>query len=76
MKELRVRSGDQVARGQTLALLSDYEIEQAALREAEAEVRVAESELAQSREGDKRAAIAAQQSVVDRQDAVVQKRPT
>jgi HlyD family secretion protein len=66
VKELRVKRRDQVKKGQILAVLIDYDASLAALRETEANVAVAESQLARVKAGQSSGAIAAQEAVVAR----------
>lgn len=70
--ELRVHRGSQVARGDILAVLQDYAAAQAALREAEQQVAVAESTLVQVKAPEKRAALAAQEAALARQEFTLQ----
>jgi HlyD family secretion protein len=68
VKELKVKRWDQVEKGQILAVLLDYNASLASLREAEARVAVAESQLARVKAGEKTGTIAAQEAVVARQE--------
>jgi HlyD family secretion protein len=70
--ELKVHRGSQVVRGDILAVLQDYPAARAALREAEQQVAVAESTLAQVKAPEKRAALAAQEAALARQEFTLQ----
>jgi HlyD family secretion protein len=68
VSELRVQRGSRVTRGEVLAVLQDYAAAKATLYEAEQNVAVAESTLAQVKAPVKRAALDAQQAAVARQE--------
>lgn len=69
VEQLLVKEGDRVTAGQTIAILDSRDRASAAVAEAEAQVRVAQAELAQIQAGAKRGEIAAQQAVIARLDA-------
>lgn len=64
VQKLLVEEGDQVRRGDVIAVLDTFEQRDAAVREAQAQRAVAEAKLAQAKEGAKPAEIAAQQAMV------------
>jgi len=76
VKELRVRRGSRVVAGQELAVLRNYDIAAAALIEATSEVAVAESEVEQTKAGEKPATIAAQATAAHRQESVLRSAET
>jgi HlyD family secretion protein len=76
VKELRVRRGSRVAPGQELAVLRNYDVAAASLAEAASEVAVAESEVAQTKAGEKPATIAAQAAAAHRQETVLRSAET
>lgn len=69
VEQLLVKEGDRVTTGQTIAILDSRDRASAAVAEAEAQVRVAQAELAQIQAGAKRGEIAAQQAAIARLDA-------
>lgn len=68
VSELRVQRGSRVTRGEVLAVLQDYATANAAFYQAEQQVAVAESTLAQVKAPAKRALLEAQQAAVARQE--------
>ena len=72
VSELRVSRGSKLAGGDILAVLQHNAAATAALREAEEQIHVAESSLAQVKAPPTPGAIAAQDAAVARQEAVVQ----
>ena len=68
--ELKAERGSRTKRGDVLAVLQDYASAMAAQREAEQQVAVAESALAQVKAPDKQASIAAQEAILARQKFV------
>jgi len=66
LRELHVKRGDWVNRGQIIATLRDHEMLQTSLDYTQKEVAVAEAQLAQVEAGEKPPAIAAQQAAVAR----------
>ena len=72
VKQLRVQRGAAVLQGQELALLQGHDAAVAALAEAQQQVVVSESIIAQSRAIEKPGAIAAQESAARRQQVVLQ----
>ena len=73
VKELLVRRNDRVRRGQVLAVFRSFDAADAAARQAEAEVRVAEVLLGQARGEEKLAAIAALEASLERARREVEK---
>ncbi len=67
--ELRVKAGDLVQAGQIIAVLDSRDRAQAALLEAEQQVRVAQAQLAQVTAGAKPEEIAARRAAVDQLEA-------
>jgi len=72
VSELRVSRGWKLASGDILAVLQDNAAATAALREAEEQIRVAESSLAQVKAPPTRGATDAQDAALSRQDVVLQ----
>ncbi len=72
VSELRVSRGSRVAKGDILAVLQDNAAATAAIREAEEQIQVAESSLAQVKAPPTPGAITAQDAALARQDAVLQ----
>jgi HlyD family secretion protein len=66
---LQVKAGDRVRRGQVIAVLNSRDRLQAALLQAQQQVRVAETKLAQVKAGAKSGDIAAQRSEIARLEA-------
>ena len=73
IKELRVRRGDQVKKGQIIAVLRDEEVLRASVDQMRREVAVAAAQLAQVEAGEKPATILAQQAAVARYEAELEK---
>lgn len=71
IRELLVRRGQWIEKGEILALLRDHARETALLRRAEKEVAVAVSELDCVRAGEKSNTIEAQRSAIARQEAIL-----
>jgi len=71
VKELRVKRLDQVKKGQILAVLLDHDSAMASLRDAQAQVAVAESQLAKVMAGEKAGTVAAQAAVVARLESAL-----
>ena len=69
VEELLVKEGDTVAKGQIIAILDNRVPLQAALKQAEERVRVAQANLAQVKAGAKRGEIEAQKAVIARIEA-------
>jgi HlyD family secretion protein len=69
---LRVKHGQQIRRGDVIAMLDTYERRQAALQEAQQQVRVAQARLSQVEAGAKTGQIQAQARVLDRQQVELQ----
>ncbi|MEB3291902.1 MAG: HlyD family efflux transporter periplasmic adaptor subunit [Synechococcales bacterium] len=69
LAELRVQEGDRVQKGQVLAVLSSEKRLKAALQQAQEQVHVAETHLAQVRSGAKSGEIQAQRSEIARLEA-------
>jgi HlyD family secretion protein len=69
---LRVTQGQQIRKGEVIAVLDTYERRLAALQEAQAQVRVAQAQLIQVEVGAKSGQIRAQERVVDRQQVELQ----
>jgi len=67
--ELRVKRGDQVQVGQVIAILDSAQRLQAALKQAQAEVKVAQAQLAQVKAGAKTGEIQAQEANIIRVNA-------
>jgi HlyD family secretion protein len=72
VETLSVVQGQQIRKGQVIAVLDTYERRQAALQEAQAQVRVALSQLSQVKAGAKSGQIQAQVNVVQRQRVELQ----
>jgi HlyD family secretion protein len=72
VSELRVSRGSKIASGDILAVLQDNAAATAAIREAEEQIQVAESLLAQVKAPPTPGAIAAQDATLARQDSVLQ----
>ncbi|HRY42314.1 MAG TPA: HlyD family efflux transporter periplasmic adaptor subunit [Thermoanaerobaculia bacterium] len=73
VKELLVRRNDRVRKGQALVVFRSFDAADAAARQAEAEVRVAEVLLAQARGEEKLSAIAALEAGLERARREVEK---
>jgi len=73
LKELHVRRGDRVKKGQIIATLGDEEALRASVVKMRTEVAVAEAELVQVEAGEKPATILAQQAVLARYQAELEK---
>jgi HlyD family secretion protein len=69
IEELRVNEGDRVTKGQVIAVLNSQPRLQAALSQAQGQVRVTEAKLAQVQSGAKSGEIAAQRSEIARLNA-------
>ena len=69
--ELRVQRGSMVRPGDIVAVLQNYSILKAAVKEAESQVAVAESALTQVKIPEKNANIAAQKAAIERQQLIV-----
>ena len=69
VEELLVKEGDRVAQGQIIAILDSRDRLQAALKQAEERVRVAQANLAQVKAGAKTGEIEAQQAAIARIEA-------
>jgi HlyD family secretion protein len=72
VERLNVQHGQRIRKGETIAFLDTYARREAALREAEEHVTVAQSQLRQVEAGAKSGQIQAQQRVVDRLQAELQ----
>ncbi|MBW4581947.1 MAG: biotin/lipoyl-binding protein [Tildeniella nuda ZEHNDER 1965/U140] len=72
VKQLFVKRGDRVQINQVIAILESYDRLQTALLEAQQQVKVAQSKLAQVRAGVKSGEIAAQQAEIARLQAQLQ----
>jgi HlyD family secretion protein len=70
--QLLVKVRDQVEKGQVIAVLDNFGMKQAALVEAQKQVAIAQSKLAQIQAGEKQGDIAAQAAVVSRYQAQLQ----
>jgi HlyD family secretion protein len=70
--ELRVKEGDHVQVGQEIAVLNSKEQLEAAIRQTEANVKVAETRLAQVRAGAKSAELSAQEAEIARLESELQ----
>jgi HlyD family secretion protein len=68
----KVRHGQQIRKGDVIAVLDTYERRQAALQEAQEQLRVAQARLEQVEAGAKSGEIRAQAQVVDRQQVELQ----
>ncbi|MDD5168274.1 MAG: HlyD family efflux transporter periplasmic adaptor subunit, partial [Syntrophales bacterium] len=73
LKELHIRRGDWVKKGQVIATLRDNEALKASLDQTQKEVAVSEAQLAHVEAGEKPATIAAQQAAVARYQAEFEK---
>jgi HlyD family secretion protein len=69
LEELRVKEGDRVKQGDVIAVLNSEKRLKAALQQAQEQVRVAQSKLAQVRSGAKSGEIQAQRSEIARLEA-------
>lgn len=69
IEELLVAEGDQVEAGETIAILDDFAVRQAAVKTAEKEVAVARSRLAKIKAGAQRGEINAQKARIQRLNA-------
>ena len=69
---LRVSHGQQIRQGDVIAVLDTYERRQAALQEAQEQLKVAQARLEQVEAGAKSGEIRAQERVVDRQQVELQ----
>ncbi len=67
--ELLVKEGDRVRAGQVIAISDTHDLQQAELREAEQQVRITQSRLAQVKAGAKQGEITARQATVKSLDA-------
>ena len=76
VETLRVKHGQRVRKGDVIAVLDTYERRVASLREAQAQVKVAQSQLRQVEAGAKSGEIRAQAQVVDRQQVELQTETT
>jgi len=72
VERLNVQHGQQIHKGEIIAFLDTYARREAALREAQEQVKVAQSQLRQVEAGAKLGQIQAQQRVVDRLQAELQ----
>ena len=72
VETLKVSHGQQIRKGDVVAVLDTYERRQAALREAQEQLRVAQARLEQVEAGAKSGEIRAQERVVDRQQVELQ----
>ncbi|MBE9038676.1 ABC exporter membrane fusion protein [aff. Roholtiella sp. LEGE 12411] len=69
VEQLLVKEGDRVKAGQVIAILDSRDRLQAALKEAQEEVKVAQANLTRTQAGAKRGEIAAQQAAIARLEA-------
>jgi HlyD family secretion protein len=69
IEQFFVKEGDRVTEGQALAVLDSYTRRLAALRQAEAEVKIAEAELANVKAGAKAGDLNAQEATITRLEA-------
>ncbi len=69
VEELLVKEGDDVAKGQIIAILDSRDLRQADLKQAEERVRVAQANLAQVKAGAKTGEIEAQKAAITRIEA-------
>ncbi|MBW4517933.1 MAG: ABC exporter membrane fusion protein [Timaviella obliquedivisa GSE-PSE-MK23-08B] len=76
VEALKVSHGQQIRKGEVIAVLDTYERRQAALREAQEQLKVAQSRLKQVEAGAKSGEIRAQARVVDRQQVELQTETT
>ena len=76
VETLRVRHGQRIRKGDVIAVLDTYKRRQAALQEAQEQVRVAQAQLRQVEAGAKSGQIRAQEQVVDRQQVELQTETT
>jgi HlyD family secretion protein len=72
VEALRVSHGQQICKGDVIAVLDTYKRRQAALREVQEQVRVAQARLEQIEAGAKSGEIRAQARVIDRQQVELQ----
>jgi HlyD family secretion protein len=72
VEALKVSHGQQIRKGEIIAVLDTYERRQAALQEAQEQLRVAQARLEQVEAGAKSGEIQAQARVVDRQQVELQ----
>lgn len=72
VEALRVSHGQQIRKGDVIAVLDTYERRQAALQEAQEQLKVAQARLEQVEAGAKSGEIRAQERVVDRQQVELQ----
>jgi HlyD family secretion protein len=72
VEALKVSHGQQIRKGEVIAVLDTYERRQAALQEAQEQLRVAQARLEQVEAGAKSGEIQAQARVVDRQQVDLQ----
>jgi HlyD family secretion protein len=72
VEALKVNHGQQIRKGDVIAVLDTYERRQAALQEAQEQFKVAQARLEQVEAGAKLGEIRAQERVVDRQQAELQ----
>ena len=76
VETLRVRHGQRLRQGDVIAILDTYAQRQAALQEAQEQVRVTQAQLRQVEAGAKSGQIRAQERVVDRQQVELQTETT
>ncbi len=72
IEELRVQEGDRLTAGQVVAILDIYDQRQAALLEAEQQIKVAEAQLAKVKAGAKDGEVLAQKAEINRIEAQYQ----
>ncbi|OKH11744.1 ABC exporter membrane fusion protein [[Limnothrix rosea] IAM M-220] len=72
IEELRVQEGDRLVAGQVVAILDTYDQRQAALLEAEQQIKVAEAQLARVKAGAKDGEVLAQKAEINRIEAQYQ----
>ncbi len=72
VEALKVSHGQQIRKGEVIAVLDTYQRRQAALQEAQEQLRVAQARLGQVEAGAKSGEIRAQAQVVDRQQVELQ----
>ncbi|XHR83442.1 MAG: ABC exporter membrane fusion protein [Gloeotrichia echinulata GP01] len=69
VEQLLVKEGDRVKKGQVIAILDSRDRLQAALKEAQAQVKVSQANLAKTQAGPKRGEITAQKATISRLEA-------
>jgi HlyD family secretion protein len=69
VEQLLVKEGDTVKKGQVIAILDSRDRLQAALKEAQAQVKVSQANLAKTQAGPKRGEITAQKATISRLEA-------